>query len=207
MTQNEKKSICIILGSAHGADVAGKQSPDASLREYQWSREMCTKIQKKLQDDGYRCIVDSLDANEIGLPNRVQIVNNYCGYFGSSKCIYVSIHNNAAPPVDGQWHKAQGWEAHVAKKASENSKKLSSLLYKEAEKEGLKLRRPLKTQDYWASNYYVLKNTKCPAVLTENMFQDNKEDVKYLLSKDGKDALARVHVNAIEKYVNEMIVK
>ena len=29
------------------------------------------------------------------------------------------------------------------------------------------------------SNFYVLKHTSCPAVLTENFFQDNKSDVDY----------------------------
>ena len=207
MTQSQKTSICIILGTAHGADVAGKCSPDKSLREYQWSREICTKVQKKLQDDGYRCVIDSLDTNEIGLSNRAQIVNNYCSYFKPSNCVYLSIHNNAAPPVDNQWHKAQGWCAFVAKTASANSKKLSSLLYKEAEAAGLKMRRPRPKQDYWEANYTVLTKTKCPAVLTENLFQDNKEDVKYLLSKEGKDTLVDIHVKALENYVNQLIVK
>lgn len=207
MTQSEKSSVCIIIGTAHGQNVAGKCSPDGTLKEYQWSRQACQKIVKKLQADGYRAIIDTEDINEIGLGNRVQIVNNYCNYFGSSKTLYVSIHNNAAPPVDGKWHKAQGWEAHVAKNASESSKKLSSLLYKEADEAGLKLRRPLPKQDFWASNYTVLTKTKCPAVLTENMFQDNKEDVKYLLSKEGMQTLVDVHVKAIEQYVNDIIIK
>ena len=36
------------------------------------------------------------------------------------------------------------------------------------------------------SGFYILKHTKCPAVLTENLFQDNKEDVGFLLSEEGK---------------------
>ena len=32
----------------------------------------------------------------------------------------------------------------------------------------------------------------CPAVLTENMFQDNKEDVKFLLSDEGKEKIETI---------------
>lgn len=206
MTQSEKSSICVIIGTAHGQNVAGKCSPDGTLKEYQWSRQACAKIVKQLQADGYRAIIDTEDINEIGLGNRVQIVNNYCGYFGSSKTVYVSVHVNAAGS-DGKWHKATGWEAHVATNASDNSKKLSSLLYKEASKYDFKIRRPLPKQDYWASNFYVLTKTKCPAVLTENMFQDCKEDVKYLLSKEGMQTMVDIHVKAIEQYVNDLVVK
>jgi N-acetylmuramoyl-L-alanine amidase len=35
------------------------------------------------------------------------------------------------------------------------------------------------------SNFYVLKHTNCPAVLTENFFQDTKSDVEYLTSDLG----------------------
>lgn len=206
MTQSEKTSICIILGTAHGADVAGKCSPDKTLKEYQWSREMCTKVMKRLQEDGYRCIIDSTDVNEIGLGNRVQIVNNYCKYFGSSKVLYFSIHNNAAGS-DGQWKKAQGWESHVAKKASDKSKRIANILWEEMEMRGFKMRRPTKTQNYWSSDFYVLRNTLCPAVLVETLFQDNKDDVKYLLSKEGKDTICDGYVAAIERYVDELIVK
>lgn len=206
MTQSEKKSICIILGTAHGYEVAGKCSPDGKFKEYEWSREICNKLCKELQDDGYRCIIDYTGQNEIGLSNRCQIVNNYCNYFGSSKCVYVSIHVNAAG-ADGKWHTATGWESHVAKNASEKSKRVADIMWEEFSKLDIKMRRPTKTQNYWQNNFTVLVKTKCPAVLTENMFQDNKDDVEYLTSKKGKEELIAAHKNAIESYVDELIVK
>ena len=51
---------------------------------------------------------------------------------------------------------------------------------------------------------YVLKHTECPAVLTENMFMDNKADTDWLLSEDGKHALARLHVEGIIKYIESV---
>ena len=48
---------------------------------------------------------------------------------------------------------------------------------------------------------YILKHTVCPAVLTENLFQDNKEDVDYLLSEKGKQTIVNLHVDGIIKYI------
>ena len=50
-------------------------------------------------------------------------------------------------------------------------------------------------------SFYILKHTVCPAVLTENLFQDNKEDVAFLLSPEGKKVIADIHVKGICKYL------
>ena len=55
-------------------------------------------------------------------------------------------------------------------------------------------------RDY-EENFYVLKHTLMPAVLTENFFMDNKEDCEWLLSPKGKLAIADIHVKGILKYV------
>ena len=51
------------------------------------------------------------------------------------------------------------------------------------------------------AHLYVLKNTNCPAVLTENFFQDNKKDVDYMLSDEGFHAIVRLHVEGILNYI------
>ena len=40
------------------------------------------------------------------------------------------------------------------------------------------------------------------AVLTENLFQDNKADVDFLLSDQGRQAIVNLHLKAIEDYIN-----
>jgi len=52
------------------------------------------------------------------------------------------------------------------------------------------------------SGFYILKYTKCPAVLTENLFQDNRTDVDFLLSEAGKRAIVDLHVNGIINYLS-----
>ena len=48
---------------------------------------------------------------------------------------------------------------------------------------------------------YILKHTICPAVLTENLFQDNREDVDILLSPEGKKAITDLHVKGIMRFI------
>ena len=42
-----------------------------------------------------------------------------------------------------------------------------------------------------------------PAVLTENLFQDNRDDVTFLLSDEGKEVITSLHVKAIISYIEE----
>ena len=51
------------------------------------------------------------------------------------------------------------------------------------------------------SNFWILRKTSCPAVLTENLFQDNEKDVAYLLSEQGKQTIVEAHVEGIVKYI------
>ena len=56
------------------------------------------------------------------------------------------------------------------------------------------------------ANFKILRETDCPAVLLENMFQDNKEDVEFLLSEDGVQKLIDMYVSAMktyESYINK----
>ena len=54
---------------------------------------------------------------------------------------------------------------------------------------------------YWTQDLAICRDTRCPAVLTENLFQDNKDDVGYLLSEEGKQTIVNLHVGGIIKYI------
>lgn len=207
----------VILGTAHLETTLGKRSPDGKLRECIFSREIVQMIKQQLENKGVKVFIDyeSLTPNEKmkaktqseeqkkELSWRVNHVNELCSKYGASNCIYVSIHVNASGN-GSQWMSANGWSVYVSPNASNNSKKLAKILYEQAESLGLKGNRCVPKEKYWVSNLYVCKNTKCPAVLTENMFQDNKEDVAFLLSEEGKKKLVDVHVYGILNYINSL---
>lgn len=56
---------------------------------------------------------------------------------------------------------------------------------------------------YWVQNLAICRDTKCPAVLTENLFMDNKDDAGYLLSDNGFQSIVDLHVNGIINYISK----
>ncbi len=192
----------VILGTAHGSNVLGKCSPDKSLIEYQWSREMCLMIKERLDALGIDCVIDILEPIEKSLNYRAQLVNKIVSESKDS-CIYISIHLNAAGG-DDKWHNASGWTVYVYDKCSEKSKALALSLFDIAEEKELFGNRCLPSTGYYTANLYILRETICPAILTENLYQDNKKDVEYLLSDEGKANICDLHVKGILKYIESI---
>ena len=201
----------ILIDNGHGANTPGKCSPDGRLREYAWSRECAKRLVAALKKKGYDAELITPEASDVKLQTRVSRVNNICKAVGARNCLLVSIHNNAGGG-DGKWHDACGWSVFVSKNASENSKKLARMLTAEAMKRELMGNRSVPIQKYWTWSWmdkdiYILEKSACPAVLTENMFQDHKGDVDYLLSEEGMTELVDLHVDGITKYVEAEVRK
>lgn len=196
--------MIVLLDNGHGVNTAGKRSPDGRLREWSYTREITKRIEAKLISMGIEVVRIVPEDRDIplnsGADNRVRRVNNICKQRGSRNCLLVSVHCNAAGNK-GQWMTARGWSVFVAQNASADSKKLADLLFDEAKKKGLKMRQPMPTQKFWVKSLAMCRDTNCPAVLTENLFQDNLADVEYLLSEAGKEAIAELHVEGIMKYI------
>ena len=199
----------IILGTAHLKSTPGKCSPDKKFFEYLYSRKIVNKVYTKLKEKGYNVYIDvpeedlKITSNQ-ELAYRCKIVNNYCKKFGTANCIYVSIHVNAAGG-DGKWHTATGWEAYTTRGVTK-SDKLADCLYKAAEVnlKGKKIRKDLSDKDPdKEANFYVIKHSYCPAVLTENFFQDNKDDVEFLESEEGTNKIVNLHVEGIIDYIKD----
>ena len=189
----------VILGTAHGVNVLGKRSPDGRLREYAYSREICKRVHALLVAKGVNCVIDIASDTETSLTARVNHANALARA-SKDGAVYVSIHNNAAGS-DGKWHTARGFCVYCYDKGSANSKRLASIFATKAKELNLKGNRSWPAAQYYTANFYVLRATSCPAVLTENLFQDNKEDVDFLLSEAGKAAITKLHVDAILEYL------
>ena len=197
---SNKKDYIILLDNGHGKNTPGKQSPDGLLKEYAYTREIVKRIFNSLKELGYEPYILVPETDDISLSMRVKRANNIYNA-SNKKAILISVHCNAAG-ADGKWHSAKGWSVFVAQNASANSKKLADCLKKAADDEKLKVRIQHPNKSYWVQSLAMCRDTNCPAVLTENMFQDNKEDVEFLLSEDGKKKITELHVNGIINYLN-----
>lgn len=196
--------MIVLIDNGHGANTPGKCSPDRQIREYSYTRELASLLEQALKEKGITAIRLTPEEEDISLSTRVSRVNTICKEFGSQNCCLVSIHLDAAPPDDGKWHNARGFSVRVAKNASQKSKKFAKLLYEQAEALKLQGNRSVPPEKYWVQNLAICRDTNCAAVLTENLFQDNKEDVAFLLSKEGKDAIVQLHLNGIINYINSL---
>lgn len=213
-----KNKILVVVGTPHRMREPGKQSPDGRLKECVYGRDIAKRVAAGLQALGYKSFIDYMPLDlpknmqsasakqeqQRELAMRVNFVNELCRQNGKQNVIYVSIHVDASPPLDNKWHQANGWSVRVGTKASAKSKLLADCLYDAAEAHGLKMRRPSREQKYWPQALYVLNDTACPAVLTENLFQNNREDVDFLLSDEGRHAIERIHVEGIIKYIESL---
>lgn len=189
----------ILIDNGHGVNTPGKQSPDGRLKEYAYAREIAQRLVEQLIAQGHDAQRIVTEETDIPLPERCRRVNAICKTHGAANVILISIHNNAA--ANAGWQKATGWTGWVYTKAGLQSRQLAQLLYTEAERLGLKGNRSVPSNKYWEANFYILKHTTCPAVLTENLFQDNMDDVAFLLSETGKEAIVQLHVDGIINYI------
>lgn len=190
----------VILDNGHGRDTAGKRSPDGRLREYAYTREMARRIAQDLKRQGIDVSLLVPEDTDVPLKERVERANRIYAETGK-QAILVSIHVNAAGN-GSTWFSARGWSVFVDPAASQDSERLATSIAEAAGNIGLTVRRETGGRNYWVSSLYICKHTNCPAVLTENLFQDNREDVDYLLSDAGKQAIVRLHVKGIIDYLN-----
>lgn len=191
------KIVCIDAG--HGVDTKGKRSPDESLREYKYCRDIAKQLSVRLERVGIGTYIVVPEEYDLSINNRVKRVNSRIKQ-NRDGGICVSIHNNAAGS-DGNWRTASGWECLIAPNASQSSKTLARCLYEAAENAGVKVRKNTETVPYKTMNLGICRDTNCPAVLVENFFMDNKEECAWLLSEKGKNTVVDILFNGIKMYL------
>lgn len=186
----------VLIDNGHGIDTVGKKSPDSRLFEWKYTRDIAKMLEEALKAEGIESERITKDSIDIPLSERTHKANR----IARQGDVLISIHNNAAG-ADGKWHSACGFSAHVSLNASAKSKALAKCLWDAAIALGLKGNRSVPACGYIAQNLAICRDTKCPAVLTENLFQDNAADVDFLTSDAGKKAIVQLHVDGIKKFI------
>ena len=187
----------ILIDNGHGKETPGKCSPDGRLKEYACTREIADRLVTGLQNEGIDAMRIVPGENDVALFERVRRVNAI-----GKDAILVSIHCNAMGS-GAEWMPANGWSVFVGNNASMNSRRLARQLAQAALNRKVKVRRPSPQKLYWTANFYICQKTNCPAVLVENFFQDNKEDVEFLLSEEGKQCVTNILLEGITNYLKE----
>jgi N-acetylmuramoyl-L-alanine amidase len=193
----------VLLDAGHGIDTPGKRSPDGSFREYLWNRQVAGLVLARLNACGIDADLVVTETNDISLRTRAMRVNKVCDQVGASNVILVSIHSNAAG--NGKtWMNAQGWCCFTSP-GKTKADAIAERMYEAftAAFPEKKMRRDTSDGDSdYEENFYVLTKTRCPAVLLENFFFDNKEECAWLLRCDTKVRIADAIVAGIKRYLN-----
>ena len=194
----------ILIDPGHGIDTPGKRSPDGLFLEYLWNRQVADLILEGLVSAGVDASLVVTETNDVTLRNRVNRVNTICNRVGASNVLLVSIHANAAGNGSA-WMNAKGWSCYTSK-GKTRSDQVAECLYDAFEEEfqDRKIRKDMSDGDRdWEENFYVLEKSKCPAVLLENFFYDNREECAWMLQEETKRRIASAAVKGIIKYIKK----
>ena len=210
--------MIILIDNGHGvtSEERGKFSPklDDSInigseftnkgrfREWKYNRVIANQIVNILKEMKYDARLVTPEDADVSLSERIRRINTICNKEGASNVLLISVHANAVG--DGsQWMKAYGWEAYTTR-GETKSDILADCLYKRADAnvKGRKIREDWTDGDRdKEADFYIIKRAYCPAVLTENFFYDNKDDLKYMTSEEGIQGVVRLHVEGIIDYI------
>ena len=195
----------ILIDNGHGNNTPGKRSPDGRLLEWQYAREIAKAVVSRLRNAGYDAELLVTENYDVPLLERVHRANAKCQSLGKENVIVVSVHCNAAGNGK-EWLKATGWEIWTSEGMTD-SDRLAEWMLRMAElsfPDKIRVWRQEQYQRDKEKNFTILKSTLCPAVLTENFFMDNQDDVAFLLSEEGKKAIVNCHVLGIINYIESL---
>ena len=124
------------------------------------------------------------DARDLSLSYRVRVANRY----SAGETLFISIHCNAFNT------KAGGFEIFTSRgktKSDEIAESIANEIEPFYNALQLKLRYDFRDGDKDKErDFYVLRKTKCPAVLLECLFFDNYEEFKLLSDPEFQKELA-----------------
>lgn len=185
----------ILLDNGHGKETPGKRSPvwpdGSQLFEYEFNRDIARRIQVAATARGVDCTLVVPEICDIALSERVRRVNSIAHIVGPQHCLLLSIHANAGGGT--------GWEAWTSP-GKTLSDTYAAIFYEEAERAfpQKRMRKDLADADPdKEADFYILKHTLCPAILTENFFMDSREDCLLIFSNMGRQRVADMHTAAI----------
>lgn len=199
----------VLLDAGHGGifdgkvQTEGKRSPiwedGSQYFEGVGNRQIRDELAKLLNSEGIRFKYINEGEKDMSLETRVLFANSFAKKYKPEELLLISIHSDAfADP------KAHGWSC-FSTKGHTLSDTYSEALYEEFEKLFIEETQRVDKTDGdrdKEEQFYILKHTICPAILSENFFMTNERECKeILMTKQGRRKIALVHFNMIKRFV------
>lgn len=151
------------------------------LKEKDLTLDISLKLNNLLKNYEVSTILTRDKDIDVGLSQRANIANSAKADF------FVSVHINAGGGT--------GFESYRYPASSDKTASIQAIIHRELAKfyeaNGF-IDRGIKT-----ANYAVLRETKMPAILVENLFIDSVKDANFLKEEANKQAIARAICNGI----------
>lgn len=188
----------VILDNGHGIDTPGKRSPvwsnNTQLFEWKFNRDIVDYIIQYLQVANISYVKLVEETQDISLKDRVDRINSiFKEYKDKYKIYLISVHGNAADNAPT----ANGIEVFTSI-GETKSDIIAEVFYEKLKNLGWKMRPNRSNKGGKEENFYILKNSYCPAVLTENGFYTNEEECKKMLDYYWQKEIALAHYKAIQ---------
>lgn len=188
----------IMVDPGHGGSESGSLNEEAGLTESLINYDAAKHLGDLLEAAGYKVIYTREGREEtVSLPDRMNMIREI------QPDLVVSVHHNATDA-----HNATGAEvlAQVADKEGGPSKTLATLIGKEYEKMGQKVRpivfryNSAKTGDYYGllRAAYAVDVT---AVISEFAFMDNPDDLEWIDTPEKLQAEAEALFRAVDAFM------
>ena len=192
LTGTANRGYYWIIDNGHGQNTPGKRSPvrpdGKQLLEYEFNRAVVDLLVDKLKNAGIACCKLVTEIFDVPLSTRVNRANSMSA---SKPKRLVSVHGNAAG--SGDWHSASGLETfHYP--TSTNGKKLADVFQSH-----LFSTLKWRNRGVKSANFYILRRTSMPAILTENGFFTNFNECGKMLDAQCRDQIAEAHFQAIHE--------
>jgi N-acetylmuramoyl-L-alanine amidase len=167
----------VVLDAGHGGFDRGGM-PGQRVPEKGFTLVMAQRVAIKLRAAGFRVVMTRSTDDFVGLSSRCAIANS------AGDAVFLSIHFNAAPRTS-----ATGVETYYY---TGRSAALAAAVHRNVV-------RVMGTPDRGIRQrgFYVIRNTKCPAVLVEPGFLTNSGEVARLSTSSFQDQLAGALAQAI----------
>lgn len=202
----------ILLDNGHGINTPGKRSPDGTFLEYEFNRDIVARVLRlvDIYDDAFQhddslynkfhVLVPELEDIPLGNPwskydCRVKRANDI--WAQDPDVLLISIHANAAS--NGEWKNARGFSVFYDVKHEPDIIPIAKTFVKHIDEnscEALLHPYSMPVRGYKGlvatkNQYSIIAFPKCHSLLLELGFMDNKEEVEYLKSSEGREEIAR----------------
>ncbi|MDR0741981.1 MAG: N-acetylmuramoyl-L-alanine amidase [Puniceicoccales bacterium] len=201
-----KKLRTIVLDAGHGGEDNGAIAPWNKLQEKFLTMDVCLRLAKLLEKNGYKVVLTRSQDKKVPLPERTQIANR------TKADLFISIHFNSAPsasasgietftltpPTQASSYQASSRSVHgnfIGNTFDTLNIILGYCLQSSLTEKTSAIDRGVKH-----STFVVLRDLKCPGILVECGFLSNREECKKIASSAYRDILAQSIFNGIIKF-------